>query len=58
MSSLEQEIQDPNIFKEFYQFTFNYGKANTPGQKGKKKKFKYIDLFEIFLKNIILISFL
>ena len=51
MPSLEQEIQDPNKFKEFYQFTFNYGKANNPGQKGKKC------IFEIILENIILISF-
>ena len=29
---MEQEIQDETKFKEFYQFTFNYGK--TPGQKG------------------------
>jgi DCN1-like protein 1/2 len=31
-SSLEQEIRDPNRFKDFYQFTFNY--AKNPGQKG------------------------
>ena len=51
MSSLEQEIQDPNKFKEFYQFTFNYGKANAPGQKG-KKKFKE-KKFLYFLKTFI-----
>jgi DCN1-like protein 1/2 len=32
--SVDKLIQDANKFKEFYQFTFNYGKANTPGQKG------------------------
>ena len=58
MPSLEQEIQDPNRFKEFYQFCFNYGKANNPGQKGKKYIFsKYIYLFEIILESIILIYF-
>ncbi|KAK2144270.1 hypothetical protein LSH36_772g01025 [Paralvinella palmiformis] len=31
-ASLEQEIRDPNRFKDFYQFTFNY--AKNPGQKG------------------------
>ena len=31
-ASLEQEIRDPNKFKDFYQFTFNY--AKNPGQKG------------------------
>ena len=30
--SLDKEILDPNKFKEFYQFTFNY--AKNPGQKG------------------------
>jgi DCN1-like protein 1/2 len=29
---LEQELKDPNRFKEFYHFTFNY--AKNPGQKG------------------------
>lgn len=29
---LEQEIRDPNKFKDFYHFTFNY--AKNPGQKG------------------------
>lgn len=31
-STLEQEIRDPNKFKDFYHFTFNY--AKNPGQKG------------------------
>ena len=51
LSSVEHEIQDANKFKEFYQFTFNYGKANTPGQKGKKllkKKMIYLHLLKLF----------
>jgi len=65
MSSLEQEIQDPNIFKEFYQFTFNYGKANTPGQKGLdadvalaywnlilQGKFRLLDTWMTFVKEV------
>ena len=51
LSSVEHEIQDANKFKEFYQFTFNYGKANTPGQKGKKllkKKMIYLNLLKLF----------
>ena len=31
LPSLEKEILDPNKFKEFYQFTFNY--AKNPSQK-------------------------
>ena len=30
--NLDKEILDPNKFKEFYQFTFNY--AKNPSQKG------------------------
>ena len=53
MSALEQEIQDPNKFKEFYQFTFNYGKANAPGQKGKKylRKKKSLIFENIYLNS-------
>ena len=36
-STLEQEIRDPNNFKDFYQFTFNY--AKNPEQKGLGKSF-------------------
>lgn len=32
LSSLENELRDPQKFKDFYQFTFNY--AKNPGQKG------------------------
>ena len=32
LPNLEKEILDPNKFKEFYQFTFNY--AKNPNQKG------------------------
>ncbi|XP_061708772.1 DCN1-like protein 1 isoform X2 [Cydia pomonella] len=32
LGTLETEIKDPNKFKDFYQFTFNY--AKNPGQKG------------------------
>ncbi|CAH2099457.1 unnamed protein product [Euphydryas editha] len=32
LPTLEMEIKDPNKFKDFYQFTFNY--AKNPGQKG------------------------
>lgn len=32
LSTLDMEILDPNKFKEFYQFTFNY--AKNPSQKG------------------------
>lgn len=32
LPAMEKEITDPNKFKEFYQFTFNY--AKNPAQKG------------------------
>ena len=32
LSSLENELRDPQKFKDFYHFTFNY--AKNPGQKG------------------------
>lgn len=32
LNSLESELRDPQKFKEFYNFTFNY--AKNPGQKG------------------------
>lgn len=32
LNSLENELRDPQKFKDFYQFTFNY--AKNPGQKG------------------------
>lgn len=32
LSSLENELKDPQKFKDFYHFTFNY--AKNPGQKG------------------------
>lgn len=65
MPSLEQEIQDPNRFKEFYQFCFNYGKANNPGQKGVdtdvalaywnlilQGKFRLLDTWITFVKEV------
>jgi len=60
--SLDKEILDPNKFKEFYQFTFNY--AKNPGQKGldlemalaywnivMAGRFKFLNLWSTFLKE-------
>nr|CAG4645805.1 EOG090X0DAO [Lynceus sp. MCZ IZ 141354] len=59
---LEAEIQDPNKFKDLYQFTFNY--AKNQGQKGLdldmaiaywnivlQGKFKFLDLWCRFLQE-------
>jgi len=62
LHSLDMEILDPNKFKEFYQFTFNY--AKNPSQKGLdlemavaywdivlKDRFKFLKLWNTFLKE-------
>ncbi|XP_067668424.1 DCN1-like protein 1 [Haliotis asinina] len=61
-ASMEQEIRDPQRFKDFYQFTFNY--AKNPGQKGLDLdmalaywnivlagRFKFLDLWVKFLQE-------
>ncbi|XP_035717540.1 DCN1-like protein 1 isoform X1 [Vespa mandarinia] len=62
LNSLENELRDPQKFKDFYQFTFNY--AKNPGQKGLDldmaiaywnivldDKFKYLQLWCQFLQE-------
>ncbi|XP_041379711.1 LOW QUALITY PROTEIN: DCN1-like protein 2, partial [Gigantopelta aegis] len=59
---LDKEIQDPQNFKDFYQFTFNF--AKNPGQKGLdldmaiaywvsvfRGRFKFLDLWCEYLRN-------
>lgn len=61
LPSLDTELRDPNKFKDFYQFTFNYAKEDT--QKGidlemaiaywnivLKGQFKFLDQWCEFLK--------
>lgn len=61
-SSLEHDIRDPNNFKDFYQFTFNY--AKNPEQKGLDQdmaiaywnivltdRFKFLELWCKFLQE-------
>jgi len=61
-TTLEQEIRDPNRFKDFYHFTFNY--AKNQGQKGLdldmalaywnivfSGRFKFLDLWCKFLQE-------
>lgn len=65
LSTLESEIKDPNKFKDFYHFTFNY--AKNPGQKGLeldmaiaywnivlRGRFKFLDAWCKFLTVSIL----
>jgi DCN1-like protein 1/2 len=60
LPTVEQEIRDPNQFKELYHFTFNY--AKNPGQKGLdlemaiaywnivlRGRFKFLDIWCQFL---------
>ncbi|XP_040573082.1 DCN1-like protein 1 isoform X3 [Lepeophtheirus salmonis] len=62
LPSLEKEIVDPHIFKDFYQFTFNYAKNSR--QKGLdldlalaywnivlEGRFKFLDIWSKFLKE-------
>lgn len=62
LPSLDTELRDPNKFKDFYQFTFNYAKEDT--QKGidlemaiaywnivLKGQFKFLDQWCEFLKK-------
>ncbi|XP_059490491.1 DCN1-like protein 1 [Neocloeon triangulifer] len=62
LPTLEQDIRDPNQFKELYHFTFNY--AKNPGQKGLdldmaiaywnivlRGRFKFLDIWCQFLQE-------
>eukprot|EP00096_Caligus_rogercresseyi_P006562 TRINITY_DN230_c0_g1_i2.p1 TRINITY_DN230_c0_g1~~TRINITY_DN230_c0_g1_i2.p1 ORF type:complete len:290 (+),score=68.93 TRINITY_DN230_c0_g1_i2:119-988(+) len=62
LPSLEKEILDPTVFKDFYQFTFNYAKNSR--QKGLdldlalaywnivlEGRFKFLDIWSKFLKE-------
>ncbi|TRY67172.1 hypothetical protein TCAL_03086 [Tigriopus californicus] len=62
LPTLEREIMDPNRFKDFYQFTFNY--AKNPGQKSLELemalaywnivlegRFQFLNIWITFLKE-------
>lgn len=66
---IEHDLKDPQKFKDFYQFTFNY--AKDPGQKGldldmaiaywtivMTDRFKFLDLWCRFLTVNILLSYI
>lgn len=67
LPSLENELKDPNRFKDLYHFTFNY--AKNPGQKGLdldmaitywnivlRGRFRFLDLWCQFLQVICLLK--
>lgn len=67
LPSLENELKDPNRFKDLYHFTFNY--AKNPGQKGLdldmaitywnivlRGRFRFLDLWCQFLQVKFLLN--